>query len=127
MMGAMIDLTGQRFGRLVVVEAFRPRQASLRWRCRCDCGGEATVMGANLTSGNQVSCGCYRREMASRIGRQNVHHFDGKRNRHEVTYQGRTQSVTEWANELKLPRARMYYHLNKGLDLGRVREILEAR
>lgn len=45
-MPATIDLTGRRFGALVVVErAGRLKYGSLQpaWRCRCDCGNELVV------------------------------------------------------------------------------------
>jgi hypothetical protein len=51
-----IDLTGQRFGRLEVLEL---AQAAPRiWRCRCECGAIVTVRRCNLRSGNTTSCGC---------------------------------------------------------------------
>ena len=57
------DLTGQRFGRLVVT-AFDSVDASrnVRWRCVCDCGAEKVVQKAALVSGNQISCGCAKKE-----------------------------------------------------------------
>lgn len=55
------DLTGQRFGRLVVVEVEGARNSGeYKWLCRCDCGGEAIVLTSNLTRGNTKSCGCIR-------------------------------------------------------------------
>jgi len=62
-MSAAIDLTGQRFGRLLVV-AYSHSNNGAFWRCRCDCGGEAVRRGADLrralTRGpaQTVSCGC---------------------------------------------------------------------
>ena len=57
-----IDLTGQRFGRLVVLEYSDTVNGSARWRCRCDCGKETVVYGGNLRHGYTQSCGCYRHE-----------------------------------------------------------------
>lgn len=58
------DLTGQRFGKLTVLRRVRAPQdgkpAGDRWLCRCDCGGEATVLGANLVRGHTKSCGCLK-------------------------------------------------------------------
>ncbi len=58
-----IDLTGQRFGRLVVVR-FECKEASspvlpltYRWLCRCDCGTEKVVAASSLRSGHVKSCG----------------------------------------------------------------------
>lgn len=54
------DITGQRFGRLVVLslEGKTPDHHT-RWRCRCDCGNETVVARNNL--GPTKSCGCTRR------------------------------------------------------------------
>ena len=56
------DLTGQRFGKLVVIEEIKDcenktRKASL-WQCECDCGNKRSVESANLTNGRVTSCGC---------------------------------------------------------------------
>ena len=52
-----IDLTGQRFGRLVV-ERFAYSKNAAFWHCKCDCGGENTVRAALLRNGKVASCGC---------------------------------------------------------------------
>lgn len=57
------DLTGQRFGRLVVLEDVRidTKHASV-WRCVCDCGNEKLVGANNLARGKTRSCGCLQKE-----------------------------------------------------------------
>jgi len=58
-----IDLTGRRFGRLVVLHDTSERKSGNGvWRCRCDCGNKVNVVGCSLTSGYTTSCGCYNRE-----------------------------------------------------------------
>ena len=47
------DLTGQRFGKLVVVEYI----GNSSWRCQCDCGNEHIVKTSYLTTGDTKSCG----------------------------------------------------------------------
>lgn len=56
------DLTGQRFGRLAVVEfaGVHPTKRNSLFRCVCDCGEERVVKGNHLLSGNTTSCGCTR-------------------------------------------------------------------
>ena len=55
----LIDLTGQRFGKLVVVEyAGRNERRESLWRCVCDCGNESIVRGDVLRRGTTESCGC---------------------------------------------------------------------
>jgi hypothetical protein len=62
-----IDETGNRYGRLVVLE-YAGREEPLeagqggpaRWLCQCDCGNQIAVRGKRLRVGRQVSCGCER-------------------------------------------------------------------
>ena len=57
------DFRGQRFGRLTVIEKAEKTHMSTRWRCKCDCGNEITVIAQNLKRGHTMSCGCYRDEV----------------------------------------------------------------
>ena len=56
-MPALIDHTGQRFGRRVVIERAQGSGAA-RWLCRCDCGTRSIVPGQALRKGQANSCGC---------------------------------------------------------------------
>ena len=53
------DLTGQKFNYLTVIEFYPTEKGESRWRCKCDCGNEAIVIGKHLISGHTKSCGCY--------------------------------------------------------------------
>lgn len=76
-MAAPIDLTGQRFGRLVVIERCgRDYRGFIFWRCRCDCGGEKLVITSYLRYGQTRSCGCLRREQ---LVARNYRHGHAKR------------------------------------------------
>lgn len=57
-MPKLVDITGLRFGRLVVIE----RRPKSHWLCACDCGGSSIVKGANLKNGSTKSCGCISAE-----------------------------------------------------------------
>ena len=59
-----MDLTGQRFGRLTVIEELPERDENKRiqWRCKCDCGNIFISNSIDLRQGNTVSCGCKRKE-----------------------------------------------------------------
>lgn len=60
-MPKLIDITGQRFGRLVVIERYNDnKNGEAKWKCHCDCGNEAIVSGNNLRSGKTKSCGCQK-------------------------------------------------------------------
>lgn len=86
------DLTGQRFGRLVVtgeamgiwyIKAGR-YALERRWRCCCDCGEQVVVFQNGLASGDNTSCGC--RRLASG---EDSHHWKGA----EVSYSGAHKRV----------------------------------
>ena len=63
-MSKFIDLTGQRFGRLVVIEKTDKRDGSKRviWKCQCDCGSIKDVSSACLIGHQVMSCGCLLKE-----------------------------------------------------------------
>lgn len=63
-MGNYIDLTGQRFGRLLVLRRVGSKGKSPTWYCICDCGNEKIATTTNLKSGATKSCGCLRLETA---------------------------------------------------------------
>ena len=65
-MGKIIDLTGQRFGRLVVVKRVDNKGQHPAWLCKCDCGNECIVTGSHLKSGHSQSCGCLQKERTSK-------------------------------------------------------------
>lgn len=65
-MGKFIDLTGQTFGRLTVIERVHSlKSLQAMWLCKCECGNEAVVRGADLRLGKSTSCGCYNKEVVS--------------------------------------------------------------
>ena len=58
---AMIDIMGDRYGKLVVVQYGGKIKNKHCWTCRCDCGGEITVRSDYLRRGQRSSCGCLGR------------------------------------------------------------------
>lgn len=58
------DLTGQRFGRMLVkaLDPARTSSGGTKWLCLCDCGTEKVVRAGHLHNGNVSSCGCLRDE-----------------------------------------------------------------
>ena len=54
------DLTGRRFGKLLVLEKLLPnKRGNYQFKCRCECGKIKIINGGNLQ--RSISCGCYRR------------------------------------------------------------------
>ena len=66
-----IDLTGQRFGRWVVLRRvklkLRASKRGSKWECRCDCGTERAVSANALKHSGSTSCGCAQREYAAAL------------------------------------------------------------
>lgn len=58
------NITGVRFGRLVVL-SYAGRYGTTgrsHWNCRCECGTELKIVANALISGRTQSCGCLQRE-----------------------------------------------------------------
>lgn len=66
-MGAFIDLTGQKFGKLTVIKRVDNKGEKVAWQCICDCGKHTIVTGTALKSGNSKSCGCLKLEKPSNL------------------------------------------------------------
>lgn len=59
----MIDLTGKRFGRLIVIKRMdNDKWGSHKWLCRCSCGMNKVIRGSHLRSNATRSCGCLNKE-----------------------------------------------------------------
>lgn len=75
-----VQLSGQRFGRLLVLGlAYLDRRSF--WNCRCDCGQEKVVVSQRLKNGNTQSCGCSERLNRTSFGQRSkaINRVHGKR------------------------------------------------
>lgn len=57
-MAEFLDIAGQRFGKWLALTYIGYQPGGGRWLCRCDCGTEKSVIGAQLRAGKTKSCGC---------------------------------------------------------------------
>ena len=69
-MGKFIDRTGERHGRLLVIERGPDHitaggQKHTTWKCLCDCGNTVVVPAQSLSLGRVKSCGCLQKERTS--------------------------------------------------------------
>ena len=53
-----IDLTGQQFGKLTVLELAPKKNGCIMWRCQCECGNIIETRGTDLRYRKNRSCGC---------------------------------------------------------------------
>ncbi len=59
---ARLDITGQRYGKLIALEIVDFTKRGTVWRCKCDCGNPKDVPLKDLRSGHTRSCGCLNTE-----------------------------------------------------------------
>lgn len=58
----IVDLTGQRFGKLTVLEKLGTKNGRVVWKCKCDCGNYTDVTTALLRNSSVSSCGCLAKQ-----------------------------------------------------------------
>lgn len=72
----LIDITGNRYGRLTVIEY----AGKSKWVCLCDCGNVVTVKACDIKAGNTRSCKCIRHEyLVNRNKSKATHRMTGSR------------------------------------------------
>lgn len=75
-MSKRIDLTGQKFERLKVIEcAGKDKHGKLLWKCECKCGNTKIILGNSLRAGKTKSCGCLNKECGKKLARK----YNGER------------------------------------------------
>lgn len=71
-----LDLTGKRFGRLLVLGPDENNNSGY-WKCKCDCGKIVPRSKENLCSGSTQSCGCLQRETKKQDIKKSIHFVEG--------------------------------------------------
>ena len=86
------DLTGKRFGRLVVLgDPIKGKYGQQRWKCKCDCGNVKYISRYSLLNNTTISCGCYRKERLSEA-------YEDKRK--YIEKDGVKRTLSEWSKLL---------------------------
>jgi hypothetical protein len=106
-----VDLTGQKFGRLSVMEKIVPPKGRTMFVCACDCGNQVTLNGNDLQSGNTVSCGCNRIEKAKLSNLKHGATINGK---HTGAYRSWTTMKSRCYNE---DNNRFYAYGGRGITV----------
>ncbi len=89
-MSKFIDLTGQKFGRLTVIERASNQGTQTMWLCICKCGKQSIAASGHLKSGRIKSCGC----LAIKLRTKHGHNCRNKRSKTYVTWQNIIQRCT---------------------------------
>lgn len=128
MMSALVDMTGQRYGRLKVICRAAPRKSKsgkakhVFWRCECKCGETVEVDGASLRRGHVKSCGCWRSEIISM-----------RRTKKYYPYKGKNLTAPELCKETGISRSTLFAREKAGVtgsaltSTGRIRIATEWR
>lgn len=126
-----IDLTGQWFGRLAVTgRGGSYRDVHAKWLCLCRCGQQVEVMGQHLRAGRTTSCGCALVESNQAKKTKpllQVGHLKLVAERkpkpkgvvRNITYQGKSQGLQDWARELGMSYQTLQYRLDNGWSVKR--------
>lgn len=64
------DISGTKFGRLLVIKFVERKNCENMFECRCDCGEIVKVSAHSLRRGATKSCGCLQKEIVSKISMQ---------------------------------------------------------
>ena len=141
-MKKLIDLSGKKFGRLLVLQY----EGHQKWLCKCDCGRNKIINGQHLRNGATKSCGCLNKEESRKrwteLGRKTGKIYSGmlkkypdlpydkaqiklmarynnmfKRCDYYKTYiQKNIKVCDEWKNDF---RSFYYWAINNGFDVNK--------
>ena len=106
-MRIFVDLTGKRFGRLVVIGlSGKNKSGNSLWLCKCNCGNEKIIVGFHLTRKNRStkSCGCLQKELTSKLGKSRKTHGHTKGGNPSRTYVSWSEMIKRCAN----PKVKYY-------------------
>ena len=80
-MSRLIDLTGNKYGRLTVLhkDTERKTNSGSYWVCQCNCGKIKSIKSSSLRRGEIESCGCLRNERTYEANEHNRDHLEGQK------------------------------------------------
>ncbi len=121
MRNSIIDLTGQRFERLLVESYSHSKNKRAQWKCRCDCGNETIREGKSLRNGDTNSCGCFLREKTiarnkalNKINPPRLKHGQARKNLNTKEY----RAWSEIKRRCNSPKCKAYEHYGgRGIKL----------
>lgn len=114
-MGKFIDLTGKRFGRLIVISKdLNNKSKRIKWICKCDCGNTKSVYGFNLQKGYTKSCGCLQKENTSKASKHLFNQYEIIENILIIYNDQKTASCKISAHHLSEINDRYWYKTKQG-------------
>lgn len=113
------DLTGKRFGRLLILSRAGSAKGYVTWNYRCDCGNSGIASSRDLLRGSKKSCNCLRVENQSRLRPRTIHGHaasqNGKENNCSKEYRAWTHIKHSCSKE-KSDAHKKYRKVGTGMD-----------
>lgn len=138
-MSNVIDITGNKYGRLTVLHLTEVRKRKAHWLCKCDCGNIKEVIGASLKNKNTQSCGCFHSDQVRKSqtthgdskGRNNSRLFkiwgnmktrcNNKNNKSYIDYGGRGIAICkEWDDYSTFKHWALINNYSENLQIDRI-------
>lgn len=96
-----LNLIGQKFGRLTVVDTAPNKGKRTQWKCICECGNEYVGLTESLRNGTLRSCGCLRAETARSNGMKGLKDLSGQKfgKLTVLSYVGSNRERSSWKCE----------------------------
>lgn len=95
------DITGQVFGRLLVIKEYNKLINGLRyWECLCECGTRKIIGGSSIKYGNSKSCGCYH---IDKVSGENSFFYNidlTDEDRENNRYRNSTENAHKWRKDI---------------------------
>lgn len=110
-MPSQVNIDGNRYGKLVVIETFKKGKTSF-CRCQCDCGRQKEILKGNLNRkhGGPKSCGCAAKEI-SRRGKDNPNYKHGHGTKKDGRFGSATHTIWRGIKDRCLnPKNRSFQH-----------------
>src|SRR5438105_6158909 len=79
MRGYPVNLTGSRFGKLIVLSRSGTKYNCVMYLCLCDCGKKSVKRAGDLIRGDTTSCGCFKRQSVADKNRKHGFSIRGQR------------------------------------------------
>lgn len=98
-MGNSIDITGNKYGRALVISYSHYEKRNAYWNCICDCGKSFKTTGKGLRAGSTQSCGCLAKERrAAGVSKAKTTHGGTKNGKDRRTYRIWTNMKSRCSN-----------------------------
>ncbi len=94
----LINITGQKFGRLTALKISRHEKHHTYWLCKCECGNLKEVASRDLRKGIVESCGCLHKERITKHRKCDTRLYSIWQNMKNRCYNTRAEPYKDWVD-----------------------------